>query len=348
MQNNQQQQKNYRVIGYSDRMSYDAWLALRSNSIGGSEIAAAMGLNPYCTRFECWARKTGHVKSKVEQNEAMYWGNRLQHIIADEFEKRHAEDNYKVIETKAIFQHKTLDHLTANIDGYVDMGNGEFAVLEIKTTAAWNAEQWNDNLPGKAAEVPISYYLQCQYYMMLLNGYNGKCTPGKIRKAFLVCLVGGNAYKEVEIPYDEEIAAVILYKANEFWELVKNNIPPDVTSKDNKLLAEVFPSSNANTVQLADEFSNQLEQLASIKTQEAALKAIRDEIESKIRMALGENGSATCGGWNISYKSSIRNTFDSDAAKKLLTAEELQTCMKQTSTRTLRITKAKIKTAKAK
>ena len=114
--------KNYRIIGHADKMSYEAWCALRLKSIGGSEVASVLEMNPFCSKFELWARKTKHITSKVEQSEAMYWGNRLQSIIANEFEKRHKDEGFKVIETKAIFAHKDLDFLTANIEDSVKKG----------------------------------------------------------------------------------------------------------------------------------------------------------------------------------------------------------------------------------
>ena len=42
-------------------MSRDAWLEARSHSLGGSDAAAVMGLNPYKSPFALWAEKTGMV-----------------------------------------------------------------------------------------------------------------------------------------------------------------------------------------------------------------------------------------------------------------------------------------------
>ena len=42
-------------------MSRDAWLVARRHSLGGSDAAAVMGLNPYKSPFALWAEKTGMV-----------------------------------------------------------------------------------------------------------------------------------------------------------------------------------------------------------------------------------------------------------------------------------------------
>ena len=337
--------KNYRIIGHADKMSYEAWCDLRLKSIGGSEVASVLEMNPFCSKFELWARKTNHITSKVEQSEAMYWGNRLQSIIADEFEKRHKDEGFKVIETKAIFAHKDLDFLTANIDGYVDCGNGEFAVLEIKTTSAWNADSFNDSLPGNLGKISPNYFIQCMYYMMLLNGFDGHTTHGSIRKCYLACLVGGQTYKEFCIEYDEEVAKVIFYKACEFWKMVQENRAPEVCAKDNAIIGQVYNQTSDKAIKLGTEFEDILNQYAQIKEEEQRVKNEKDQVEARIKAAMGEAGLASCGQWNITYKTSIRNTFDSTVAKTLLSEEDVAKCIKQSQSRTLRVSQKKEKAA---
>ena len=65
------------------------WQAARARGIGGSEIAAVLGLSPWESRFSLWHRKMG-LAAPVAQNDVMYWGNRLEGVIRDEFNLRHA------------------------------------------------------------------------------------------------------------------------------------------------------------------------------------------------------------------------------------------------------------------
>lgn len=46
-----QEQKAYQVVGRVSSMRPDEWLAIRKKSIGGSEIAAAVGLSRWKTPF---------------------------------------------------------------------------------------------------------------------------------------------------------------------------------------------------------------------------------------------------------------------------------------------------------
>jgi putative phage-type endonuclease len=63
------------VIGYFEPGSAE-WHAARRNGVGGSEIAAVMGLSPYESRFSLWHRKQGMV-NPVDENPQMYWGKLL-------------------------------------------------------------------------------------------------------------------------------------------------------------------------------------------------------------------------------------------------------------------------------
>ncbi|MDQ3578214.1 MAG: YqaJ viral recombinase family protein, partial [Actinomycetota bacterium] len=49
------------------------WHAARAQGLGGSEIAAVLGLSPWESRFSLWHRKTG-TASPVVENDIMYWG----------------------------------------------------------------------------------------------------------------------------------------------------------------------------------------------------------------------------------------------------------------------------------
>ena len=39
----------------------EEWLAARADGLGGSEVAAVLGLSPFESRFSLWHRKAGRV-----------------------------------------------------------------------------------------------------------------------------------------------------------------------------------------------------------------------------------------------------------------------------------------------
>ncbi|SOE81023.1 putative phage-type endonuclease [Caballeronia arationis] len=65
----------------------DEWLAVRRTGIGGSDAAAAVGLNPYKSQLELWMEKTGRDDEleKPDPNDTthpIFWGTLLEPIVA--------------------------------------------------------------------------------------------------------------------------------------------------------------------------------------------------------------------------------------------------------------------------
>ena len=56
------------------------WLAIRKQSIGSSDAAAAVGLNPYKSRLELWLEKSGRdgnlpKSDQHDQKSPLHWDN---------------------------------------------------------------------------------------------------------------------------------------------------------------------------------------------------------------------------------------------------------------------------------
>ena len=183
----------------------DDWHTLREKRIGGSDIGAILGVNKYKSIIDVYIDKTEGIS--FEGNESTYWGHIHESTIMKEFGKRHKEfivyqAPYSVID----------DFLIANLDGVLkDKENGEYGVLEIKTTNAFNYKDWDGDV------VPQYYYAQVQHYLML-TGY---------KFAYIAVLIGGNHYKDFKIERNEEDIELIRNKASEFYnENILKLIPP--------------------------------------------------------------------------------------------------------------------------
>lgn len=190
------------IYGYDNE---DDWHTLREKRIGGSDIGAILGVNKYKSIIDVYIDKTEGIP--FEGNESTYWGHIHESTIMKEFGKRHKEfivyqAPYSVID----------DFLIANLDGVLkDKENGEYGVLEIKTTNAFNYKDWDGDI------VPQYYYAQVQHYLML-TGY---------KFAYIAVLIGGNHYKDFKIERNEEDIELIRNKASEFYnENILKLIPP--------------------------------------------------------------------------------------------------------------------------
>ena len=64
--------------------SREEWLANRMNGIGGSEISAVVGCNPYKSNIDLWMEKTGQAQAKDISNEpyVLYGTKAEEHLRA--------------------------------------------------------------------------------------------------------------------------------------------------------------------------------------------------------------------------------------------------------------------------
>lgn len=157
---------------------------LREKGIGGSEIAAVMGLSPYESPFSIWHRKArpGSGFGEAEQNEAMYWGTVDEPNIARRYADLHPE--YVVIEAP-LYTSKARPWQIASPDRIlVDVETGERSVLEIKTSRY--DDHWRDG-------VPVHYVCQVLWYLDVLE----------LDEAVLACRFGGAELREYAIRRDD-------------------------------------------------------------------------------------------------------------------------------------------------
>ena len=126
--------------------SEEEWRQIRAKSIGGSDAAAILGLNPYKSAYALWMEKTGKViPEDVSGKEAVRLGNDLEDYVAKRFMeatgKKVRRENNTIFRDDLPFAHANYDRLVV----------GEKAGLEIKTTNALHLSKF------KNGEFPANY-----------------------------------------------------------------------------------------------------------------------------------------------------------------------------------------------
>lgn len=242
----------------------------RKNGIGGSDIGAVLGLNPYKSPFDVYLEKTGQVEPvDLSDNQRVHFGNVLEKVVADEYERR---TGFKVRKRNNAIVHKAVTWARANIDRSVV---GKNMVLECKTADKWTAGNWG---PDGSDQVPESYLVQVAWYMMIL-GYN---------RADLAVLIGGNDFRIYHFERDSELERYIFERAAIFWEQhVLANKPP--AFRDEKDLATAFAIDNGQAVTATDEIIESLRVLDSVKSRIKDLEKNKKDIEFLIKSFMGEN-----------------------------------------------------------
>ena len=220
------------------------WLDIRRQGIGGSDIAAILGLNKYRTPIDVYQDKLG-IAAEVEENEAMHFGTILEEIVAEEFADRTGMKVQKVNSTicvgKDYWMRANIDRAIVNreIAGNVRVKEQEGtnriittdAILECKTAGMRSAHLWGPSqeleiVTGEVTsehEIPIAYELQVQWYMAITG----------VSKAYVAVLIGGQEFRCYEVERNDTLIAHMTQYAHKFWfENVCMKNPPEPTNSN--------------------------------------------------------------------------------------------------------------------
>ncbi len=255
--------------------SHDEWLAERYNGIGGSEIATAVGVNPYQTPFQLWMIKTGRVDPDAlltsKDRERFRWGHRLEPVIRDAF----AEDNPHLVVTTGEGTYALPDakHHRVNVDGLAWSHDGELdGVIEIKTGGHRQRPYWEGD------EAPVHYVAQCQWAMHITGA----------PKTYLLGYID-NRYIAKIIKRDDELIGTLAKLADEFWRHVETDTPPPVDGSENtRRMLAATPTEEGKEIDLPPEWAQELRRYELLNDQIEQLVAERDEIANRLRAAMGE------------------------------------------------------------
>lgn len=209
-----------KFIEYPDR---ESWLAARKNTLGASEVAAAIGVSPWMSRTELWRIKTGRKKPKdISAEPRVIFGQNAEGLLRDLFMLEHPEYEIEYHPFRVYFQEET-PFLTATLDGELtrkeDNAKG---VYEGKTAECSKKAQW-EKWRGR---VPDNYYVQLCHQLWCV----GKERSFSVLNAKIRGRDGNSAlfnYEYFREDMEQDIAFVIS-EAKKFWYYVeKDEQPPE-------------------------------------------------------------------------------------------------------------------------
>lgn len=271
----------------------------RSKIIGGSDIAAIMGLSRWATPLSIWACKTGRIVNDLSNFEAAEIGTELEEYVARKFTRK---TGIKLRVDNRTFKHTTYPYMVAHIDRWVV---GDDSLFEAKTASAWKEKEWGGE------DIPTEYVLQGNWYC----GIVGKS------KCHIAVLIGGQKFIWKAFDFDSDLFVQQVEKARDFWEnFVLKDIPPMAMAGDGETMFELFPQATADeTIRLEGEKALLLDELCesraggieSIKHAEEEL----DRIESQIKQILGEASSVEADRYSASWKNQTRSGVDIERMK---------------------------------
>ncbi len=241
------------------------WLARRRRGIGGSDIAAIIGIDRFRTPLDVYLSKVNN-EEQIESEE-MESGRILENTIISWYRDKIKKENIYYEPPKSImpYKHHKYDFMLATPDRLVydktitfeDMNNKSDE--EIVKIAKGIAEVKNTSI--RVEEPFDSWICQIQWYMNILGKEQGE----------IVWLSSGTKLKYKEIELNPKLISILEEAAIEFWEKhILTQIPPEPVSKED--LKKVYRQSvEGKTVE-----ANPL-----IYETAAKIKKLRDEINDK-------------------------------------------------------------------
>lgn len=280
-----------RLVSTQD-MSRGDWLQIRKQGIGGSDAAAAVGLNPYKSQLELWLEKTGRDADLPKPNpadttEPVYWGTLLEPIVAAAYTQ---QTGNRVRKVNAVLQHPTVPFMLANLDREV-VGSPDVHLLECKTAGINGAKLWRDGVPE---------YVQLQVQHQL--AVTGK-TAGDV--AVLIC---GQELQVHRIERDDDLIARLIELEARFWRYVETDTPPPADGSDSAATALqcLYPRDSAQTVDFTEDrsLSAAFADLVSVRAEIAQRATLEAQLKQRLQQAMGEATKAKFETGEVSWKRS--------------------------------------------
>ena len=196
------------------------WLEFRKSGIGGSDVAAILGISPFKTNVEVWEEKVGIKEpDDISDRPQVQYGTEaedsLVKLFAFDFPKYEVTQNKSIVYRRG-FMFASLD---AELEGKM---SGKKGFLEIKTTEAHSAsalKKWEGHIPDY-------YYTQLLHYF-IVTGRDFAWLKAQIKQTDRYCrpelLTRHYYFERSELAADMKF---IYLAEKEFWGYVERKERP--------------------------------------------------------------------------------------------------------------------------
>ena len=276
----------------------------RACYIGGSDIAAIMGLDNYRTALDVYNAKVNPEDFKPNStNKKLDVGTKIEKFIAEMYQTE--KKAYAVKEHPAKIIHPKYPFLGGHIDRmvYMDEDNTNFLenqrILECKNTGGFGSKiLWEDGLP-------TYYFAQVQFYLMLTG----------LKYADVAVLKDGWDFQIIEVDRDDDFIYEMEQSAVDFW---NNNIqlklPPEAVSLED--LKSMYPTTTVGKVlEVTKDIEVSIRELSDIKLQIKDLKKKEETLEFNVKKYVEDSEKLMFNGEVLATYRQNKDTLDTDYRK---------------------------------
>lgn len=268
-------------------------LAARQHYLGGSDIPALLGVDPYRTVVDLWLEKTGRVEPTPVTNRAADLGDRVEPVLV-----QWAADMLDLGDLVRFNVRATDEHLSSQVDGLLDLPNGP-EVIEAKANGLFNP-RWDGSDWGTEGtdQVPYRVLAQVVFALHMHNADTG----------YVAALLGGGlGLRLYQVQKSQALADEIVSLADRFWhEHVIADVRPDgMPSLDT---VQNLRRDETKIVTVPEEYGHRW---SSLKDQEALVAAAIRDLRVRVLDTMGDATFGDTGWGQFTYKADRngRRTF---------------------------------------
>lgn len=270
-----------------------AWLDWRRPRIGGSDVAAILGLSNYGSEWSVWAEKLGFLDEEPS-DELMEAGRWLELAIAPWFTDR---TGLHVVGVQSAIQSIDDPIASCTADGFVAEGpnavvNDALGLEETKTRGF--GKKWDP--------IPADVQAQCQWQMHV-TGFD---------RTWIAVLMGRRLDIH-ELERDQSDIDFIVERVHRFWDQhVLTGRAPATDGRDATLraIAAVYPSHTPDKTVELDELADVIAEWRAAVAQRLAAKPIEDAAKAAIAAALADAEEGSVAGERaVSYRQQTRKSY---------------------------------------
>lgn len=297
-----------KLIG-TEGLSKIDWLKWRQKGIGGSDIAAVCGLNPFHSSLSLYLDKTDEIKEEADKFKALE--EREVRMAVGTWNEPHLRELFQLWFLKNegveiivgvvpyILQHPTNKIALANVDGVFFQPDRGACLLEIKTTGEYNKKDWEDD------KVPDYYYTQAQWYMYVM-GY---------MSCYIAFLIGNRKFDVKLIERNEEVIKEMVEKADHFWNtfVIPRVAPaPDGSFSSGEALKKMYPKEDEGKIIDVTGDGDIEHNFVKVDFVNEQIKGLKEELEvnkQAIKARQGDNVILICGEKKSTWKEQERREY---------------------------------------
>ena len=275
------------LIGHFEVESPE-WHAARAKGLGGSEIAAVLGLSKWASRYSLWHEKKGLMPERV-QNKVMTVGKYVEPATVAWFLDQHPEFAARFGGT---YRSTERPWQVANPDGQLEatpLDPIPEALLEVKFAIydyEWGAEGTD--------EIPPYYLAQCRWYLDVFG----------LDTCYVAVLFGGSGrFAEYVVKQDAADLQLMRAEGKAFMDSLERNERPDIDAHGAtyEVLRETAAGVGSGDIEISQEVAYQY------LTAKANLDAAKTAMQFASNRVLGllndtDCKRAVCNGRPIAYK----------------------------------------------